>query len=230
MNKTGWIIFVTIIVALIGGLVVWTRINNPPLDISNINIHSVLTASSESGDIADRVKGSSENKVVLIEYGDFQCPACSTLNSHVSTLVSEYGDKVTFVFRNYPLTTIHPNALAASAVAEAAGQQGKYWEMHDLLYESQGSWSNLDSTRRTEAFNGYAQSLGLDMDTFTRDIASSSVTKKISFDQAIGRKLGVSATPTFYLGGEELDAQTASDFSKGELGSIKAKIDALYEK
>lgn len=229
MNKTGWIIFVAVVIALIGGLVAWTRISNPPIDISNVNIDTVIGANSQNGSIADHAKGSTENKVVLVEYGDFQCPACSTLNERISTLVDEYDSKLTFVFRNFPLTSIHPNARAASAAAEAAGLQGKYWEMHDLLYKSQDSWSNLDGTRRTEAFNDYAVSLDLDMEAFKRDVASSAVNQKISFDQAIARKLNVSATPTFYLNGKELDKETAADLGAGKFESIKAKIDELYK-
>ena len=143
--------------------------------------------------------------------------------------MDEYGDRVGLVFRNFPLATIHPNARAASATAEAAGLQGKYWEMHDLLYERQGDWSNQDATKRTETFNQYAEEVGLDIEKFKTDVASANVGKKISFDQALGKREGVSATPTFYLNGEKLDEETSSGIVQGDLTKIKAKLDELLK-
>lgn len=227
MNKTGWIIFSTAVVLLLGGLVVWTRMTNPPLDVSNVDTGSVLAATTDSGDIADRTKGSSENNVVLVEYGDYQCPSCAGANPNVNKLVEEYGDKFTFVFRNFPLTSIHPNAKAASAVAEAAGQQGKFWEMHDLLYDNQGDWSNLDASKRTDIFNQYADSLDLDINKFTADLTDKPVNQKIKFDLALGKKDGTDATPTFYLNGEKLDEAASTAIVRGDLTGIKAKIDEL---
>ena len=229
MDKTRWIIFSAAVVLLIGGLVAYTRITNPPLDVSNVNVNSVLAAAPESGDIADHTKGQTDGKILLVEYGDFQCPSCGGAHPNVNALMEEYGDSVTFVYRNFPLTTIHPNARAAAAVAEAAGLQGKYWEMYDLLFESQNSWSSLDASQRTGVFNGYAQSLDLDLDRFTTDIAASNVSKKINFDQAVGKKAGAEATPSFYLNGEKLDDATANGIVQGNLSAIKTQLDALIK-
>lgn len=229
MNKTGWIIFSAVVVLLIGGLVAYTRITNPPLDVSNVDANTVLAATADSGDIADHTKGQSDGKILLVEYGDFQCPSCAGAHSNVNALMEEYGDSTTFVFRNFPLTTIHPNARAAAAVAEAAGLQGKYWEMYDTLFSSQNSWSNLSATERTGVFNGYAQSLDLDLERFTADVAAANVSKKITFDQAIGKKAGAEATPAFYLNGEKLDEAAANGIVQGDLSAIKAKLDALIK-
>lgn len=229
MNKTGWIVFSVAIVALLGGLVAWTRISNPPVDLANVDINTVLAASSQSGNIGDHSRGNADGKILLIEYGDFQCPSCSEANTNVNQLLTDYGDKITFVFRNFPLTTIHPNARAAAGVAEAAGLQGKYWEMHDLLYTNQNDWNNLDGTKRTDVFNGYASSLGLNTTTLTNDAASASVSQKIAFDQAIGRKLDINATPTFYLNGEKVDSTTSDGIVSGDLTQIKTKLDALIK-
>jgi len=230
MNKTGWIIFSTAVVLLLGGLVTWTRIANPPIDVSGVKNNSVIAASSQNGNIADRTTGSDAHKLLLIEYGDYQCPSCGTANPYLETLLKEYGDKFTFVFRNFPLTTIHPNARAAAAVAEAAGQQGKFWEMHNKLYDGQNDWSGLNSKQRGELFTQYANELSLNLDTFNADIAGKSVTKKINFDIALGKSVDVSATPTFYLNGEKLDETTASGIVQGDLTAIKSKIDELSKK
>jgi len=229
MNKTGWIIFTTGVILLLGGLVAWTRISNPPIDLSGIENNSIIAASDQNGNIGDHVEGSTEDRIFLIEYGDFQCPSCGAANPNVETLMSEYGDKVTFIFRNFPLVTIHPNAKAAAAAAEAAGLQGAYWDMHNMLYDNQDDWNSLSSSKRTDVFTQYASTLGLDTDQFVSDMGGDQVTQKIRFDMALGNDLGVSATPTFYLNGTELDADVASAFVQGDLTSIKAAIDALAE-
>lgn len=230
MNKVGWIIFSVAVVALLVGLVVWTRITNPPLDVSGVNNNSVIAASEQNGNIADHVTGGSDSKVILVEYGDYQCPSCGGAHPNVNALLEEYGDDITFIFRNFPLTSIHPNARAAAAVAEAAGLQGKYWEMHDMLYEAQNDWSSLDTKQRTTIFNSFAKSLNLDIAKYEEDMASKNVNQKISFDLAVGKSAGASATPTFYLNGEKLDDQTASGIVQGDLSAIKAKLDALITK
>ena len=227
MNKIGWIIFSAIVVLILGGLIVWTRMANPPIDLSGVENNSVIAASEQNGNIGDHVTGKTDSDIRIVEFGDFQCPSCGGAAPNVNTLMDEYGDRVALVFRNFPLTTIHPNARAASATAEAAGLQGKYWEMHDLLYERQGDWSNQDATKRTETFNQYAEEVGLDIEKFKTDVASANVGKKISFDQALGKREGVSATPTFYLNGEKLDEETSSGIVQGDLTKIKAKLDEL---
>ncbi len=229
MNRTGWIIFSVIVVLVLGGLVAWTRIANPPIDLSGVENNSIVAASEQNGNIADHVTGSDAKKVLLVEYGDYQCPSCGGVYPHLNTILEEYGEDITFVFRNFPLTSMHPNARAAAAVAEAAGLQGKYWEMHDMLYEKQNDWSGLDASQRTSVFNGYASSLGLDMAKFETDIASKNVNQKISFDLALGKSVDTSATPTFFLNGEKLDDSTASGIVQGNLDALRAKLDALVK-
>lgn len=227
MNKTGWIIFSVVVVLILGGLVAWARITNPPIDISGVENNSVIAGSDQNGNIADHTKGSDSNKILLIEYGDYQCPSCGGAHPNVATLMEEYGDNVTFIFRNFPLTAIHPNARAAAAVAEAAGLQGKFWEMYDQLFNTQDDWSDLDASKRTDIFNNYAKELGLDMTKFAEDIAGKAVNQKISFDLALGKSAGASATPTFFLNGEQLDEATSSGIVQGDLTAIKEKLDAL---
>lgn len=227
MNKIGWIIFSTVVILLLGGLVAWTRITNPPLDISGVDNNSVVVASSQNGNIADHVTGSDTNKVLLVEYGDYQCPSCGAAFPNVKALIDEYGDKFTFIFRNFPITSIHANAKAAAAAAEAAGLQGKFWEMHDQLYERQNDWSGLTVDKRTEVFKTYAQALDLDVAKFESDMASKTVTQKINFDMALASSVKVDATPTFFLNGKKIDNATSSAFVNGDLSAIKEKIDEL---
>ena len=230
MNKIGWIIFSGVVVLVLGGLVAWTRIANPPIDLTGVENNSVVAASDQNGNIADHTKGSESNKILLIEYGDYQCPSCGDAYPNVNTLMEEYGDDVTLVFRNFPLTAIHPNARAAAAVAEAAGLQGKFWEMHDKLYVSQNDWSGLDASKRTTVFNSYAQDLGLDMDKFNADVAGKEAGQKINFDMALGKSVDVAATPTFFLNGKKLDDATSSAIVQGDLTAIKAQLDELIKK
>lgn len=229
MNRVGWIIFSVAAVALLGGLVIWTRISNPPIDLTGVENNAVIAASEQNGNIADHVKGSDAKEIIFVEYGDYQCPGCGGAHPYVNQVMEEYGDNVTFVFRNFPLTTIHPNARAAAAVAEAAGLQGKFWEMHDILYERQGDWENLEASKRGDIFNGYAQELNLDIEKFNTDVAGSQAAKKINFDLALGKKVDVSATPTFFVNGEKLDDTTSSKIVQGDLTDIKAKFDALIK-
>lgn len=229
MNKIGWIIFSVVVVLLLGGLIAWTRTTNPPIDVSNVENNSVIAASDQNGNIADHVSGSDSKKIMFIEYGDYQCPSCGSAFPNVKSLLEEYPE-VTFIFRNFPLTSIHPNARAAAAVAEAAGLQGKFWEMHDVLYEKQNDWSSLDASKRTEIFNSYARDLELDMAKFGADVAGKQTNQKVNFDLALGKSVGVSATPTFFLNGKELEGATANGIVQGDLTKIREQLDALIGK
>lgn len=226
MGKVAWIIFGSIVVLVLGGLVVYSRLNNPAANVSSIDGNAIVAASEDNGQIADHTFGKTDSKVILIEYGDFQCPSCGGAHPQIKEVTEEYKDRVLFIFRNFPLTTIHPNARAASAAVEAAGLQGKYWEMHNLIFENQGDWNSLTGTARTDTFAEYAVSLDLDKDKFLVDIAASPINKKISFDQALGKKVGVDATPTFFLNGEKLDDATSSSTVQGDSTKLKALLDA----
>ncbi len=230
MNKTGWIIFGGVTALVLGGLITWNYLANPPLDVSYIKTNEIIAPLDQNGSIADHTKGSKDGKILLVEYGDFQCPGCAGAYANVNQLSNEYKDSVTLIFRNFPLTSIHPNSKAAASAAEAAGMQGKYWEMHDIIYQQQSAWSNADPKKRLELFQQYAVQLKLDTDKFKADIESNAVAKKIRFDLAVGKKAGVSATPTFFLNGEKLDDKTANGIVQGDLTGIKEKLDSLKKK
>lgn len=144
------------------------------------------------------VKGAKESKVTIVEFGDFQCPACAAAHPVVNQVAREYEGKVSFVFRNFPLA-MHKNANIAAQAAEAAGAQGKFFEMHDELFSNQKDWEN--SSNPMEQFSRYAADLKLDVDQFKADVESKKFEKKVEQDVNDGYAVGVSATPTFFING-----------------------------
>ncbi len=201
MTPLRWAIFGAIFIVILGALVLTKQSDN--IDVSNVNENKAVTKKSES-EIADHIYGNKDSKVTLIEYGDFQCPGCGGLHPNLKPVVEENKENIAFIFRNFPLSSIHPNALAAASAAEAAGMQDKFWEMHDLLFENQDAWSNAKLEDRTKVFEDYAKQLELDMDKFREDVESKVVSQKIKRDQALGKKAGVESTPTLVLNGKKL--------------------------
>lgn len=168
----------------------------------------------------DWVKGSARAGVTLIEYGDFQCPACRSYASVVKELNETFPDQLRIVYRHFPLTQIHRNALPSARAAEAAGAQGKFWEMHDLLFEKQGLWSN--EGRVDEIFLDYAKSLGLDEAKFKGDYDSSMVRDRIQAHLAGANAIGLNSTPSFLLNGKKLqNPRTLADFKAVIEAAIK---------
>lgn len=150
----------------------------------------------------DWFKGRKDAKVVLIEYSDFQCPACGYFFPILRELESEFGGQVKFIYRHFPLTQIHPNAELAALAAEAAGRQGKFWEMHDVIFENQAEWSNQPNPQAT--FVEYATRIGIDEQRFQQDLLRGAVKQAVEKDQRSGEQAGVDATPTFFLNGRKL--------------------------
>jgi len=149
--------------------------------------------------------------VTLTEYGDFQCPACGYYYQMVEKLRDEFGDRLQVEFHHFPLK-MHPYAPLASRAAEAARNQGKFWEMYDLLYKNQATWSqgNAQAT-----FIGYARQLNLDMDKFKDQLNSSELQRRIMTEKEQGIKKGINSTPTFFLDGMEINnPRTYSEFKQ----------------
>ena len=172
---------------------------------------------------SDWSKGPETAALTIIEYGDYQCPACGVWHPLVEKMMKEEEGKVRLVFRNFPLSQLHPNALAAAHAAEAAGAQGKYWEMHNMLFENQEEWT--PQTEPTSKFEAYATKIGLDLAKFDADMKSDAIGKKISSDYAGGAKVGIQGTPTFFLNGEKLDNTTIHGYD-----DFKKQVDAAYTK
>ncbi|OIP97245.1 hypothetical protein AUK40_03610 [Candidatus Wirthbacteria bacterium CG2_30_54_11] len=148
------------------------------------------------------IKGNPDASIVLIEYSDLQCPACKTYQSYLKRIMDEYGDRVALVFRHFPLESAHPNAVSAALAAEAAGMQGKFWEMEELLYDRQTEWANSDARSK---FISYAEELGLNVEKFKSDMDSKQTKVLVKADQNSGFEQGIQGTPTFFLNGKKLD-------------------------
>lgn len=184
-----WIVGTIGMVGLIFGL---AKLGSMPA-VGNI---SEIVAVNE----ADHVSGPATAQATLVEYSDFQCPACGFYHPIVKGAMAEVGDKVRLVYRHYPLVSIHPHAQMAAQASEAANLQGKFWEMNDLLFERQDSWSKATDDQAT--FAEYAKELGLDVEKFKTDMTSGAVKDRVQRDINTGNQLRVSGTPTFYLNGE----------------------------
>lgn len=225
MSKNAWIIFTAICVIAFGALAWYSK--KDAVDVSNVDTSKIQTASDQFP-IGDHVFGNKDSKVMLVEYGDYQCPGCEQANGPVKAAAENVKEDIAFVFRHYPLISAHPNAKAAAAAAESAGLQGKFWEMHDILFDKQSEWSTASATERTEVFKGYAKELGLDEAKFTNDLVSDKVLLKIAADSAMGRKDGVTGTPSFMLNGKAVDqyVKDGKIVQKGTEGSIQAWSDA----
>lgn len=223
MTRSRWIIFTIIVLATLGGLVALS--GKDKVDVSNVDPNVIVT----EGDGKDQVYGNPDAKVIVIEYADFQCPGCASAYENVNEIKELYKDEVAFVFRHFPLTSIHPNALAASAVAEAAGKQGKFWEMHDILFANQTNWKDLRAENRGAIFAGYATELELNIDQFNSDLGSKTVSNKIAQDRAVGSKAGVSSTPTFFLNGEKASDDVTLDLIQNNGDEFKKSIEAAIK-
>jgi len=172
----------------------------------------------------DHFKGNENAKVTVVEYGDFQCPACAAYLPLVNKVFADVGSStMRIVFRHFPLAQ-HVNGMPASKAAEASGKQGKFWEMHDILFENQIEWEKSPNPRIK--FVEYAKALGLDIDKFSSDFDSKEVSEKINNDYKSGIAAKINATPTFFVNGEKIEnPQTYEQFKKIiEDTALKASI------
>ena len=152
----------------------------------------------------DHIEGPVDASLTLVEYGDYQCPYCGAAYPEVKKVQKELGNKLRFVFRNFPLTNIHEHAMNAAETAEVASSQGKFWPMHDFLYEHQATLGDPSVAL------GYAKKLGLDTQRFEREIAQHVYQKKIKDDFMGGVRSGVNGTPTFYVNGVRHDGDAVA--------------------
>lgn len=193
--KNPWVIVGLVAVVLFGGAIF----------LSNGSV----SKSNEGVVITENIKGNSEASVVLTEYSDFQCPACAAFQPALDQVLAAYGDSIRFEYKHFPLP-IHQFAINAAVAAEAAGQQGKFFEFHDALFANQNVWAN--ATAPNALFVSYAEELGLDVEQFARQMKSSMLRDKVKDELAEGRVLQVTGTPTFYLNGEKMEINTYEDF------------------
>lgn len=157
-----------------------------------------MTALTVSIEKDDHIQGRDDAPVTLLEYGDFECPYCGEAYPIVKRIQEKLGNDLKFIFRHFPLAEIHPHARQAAYAAETAGKQGKFWEMHDILYTHQDALEDED-------LFGYADTLTLDTNAFTADFESPNVAKKVQKDFMSGVRSGVNGTPTFFIDGIRFD-------------------------
>lgn len=148
------------------------------------------------------VRGNPNAPVTLEEFGDYQCPPCSSFAVFADELLKEYDSRVRLIFRNFPLS-VHEHAQEASLAAEAAGLQGHFWEMHDMLYREQAAWSKAPNVR--ELFESYAGTIGLNVDQFKKDMDGEQAKARVDADKERAESLGVNLTPTLYINGQPVD-------------------------
>jgi len=168
------------------------------------------------------IRGNPDAPVTLEEFGDFQCPPCGKFSEFVEELLKEYNSRLRLVFRNFPLSG-HEHAREAALAAEAAGLQGKFWEMHDTLYREQDTWSKAPNVR--ELFESYAGTIGLDMDQFRKDMDGDKARERVDSDRALADFLGVKATPTLFINNRPVEPKDKNP--EGVRAAINA---ALNEK
>lgn len=160
-----------------------------------------LTASAST---RDHSQGDADAPVTLVEYGDYECPYCSDAADIVKQIQSQLGDSLRFVFRNFPLAQIHPDAQHAAEAAEAAAEMGQFWPMHDLLYENQQQLSDDDLMR-------YAERLGLNREKFAAALQSGETREKVRSDYQSGIDSGVNGTPAFFINGARFEGNWQGD-------------------
>lgn len=155
-------------------------------------------------DQVDHTKGSKTPKITLVEYSDFQCPACAVYYPMVESIYGQYKDRISFTYRNFPLPQ-HQNGAIAAQAAEAAAIQGKFWEMGDALFKNQDTWALMDDATARTTFELYASKIGINVLKFKSDIDSSVVKNKVDRDQKSGITSAVDHTPTFFINGKKAD-------------------------
>ena len=168
----------------------------------------------------DHAKGNPAAKVVLIEYSDFQCPACGAYYPLVRRIAEDYANDIAFVYRHFPLQQ-HPNAIPAARAAEAAALQGKFWEMHNIIFEHQDAWAG--AANPTDTFMGYAREIGLIEDQFRKDYEADAGRDRAKSDFESGLGAGVNATPTFFLNGKKIENPRSYDAFKAMLDEAIAQ-------
>ena len=181
------------------------------------NAKKDTNANESVGSVSNHSIGGNAKNVELLVYGDFECPACGQFFTIEKQVIDTYQNDIKFTFRHFPIDTIHPNARAAARAAEAAGAQGKFFEMHDLLYQTQSQWTSQVTTNPQSIFEDYAKQLGLDIDKFKTDYAAESTNSTINADKNEGNSKDVSGTPTYYINGQKVDNSqltTVEGFSK----------------
>jgi protein-disulfide isomerase len=192
---------VTILAVLAAALIVVWLALRPSSKSGPANHASPTPLTDAPGAEPPHIRGNANASVTLEEFADFQCGACGSYYPELKKIESEFGDRLRVIFRERPLIPPHEHALIAAQAAEAAGLQGKFWEMHDKLYENQAAWSEAKDI--APIFVDYAKQIGLDTDRLMRDLNGEVVAQRIFQDGKRAHSFGVNSTPTFFVNGKE---------------------------
>ena len=228
-QAVGIVIGIVVALLLIFATCMVINANNNAVNYDNYDFYSVIEADKYNGQIGDHVKGDKDAPVVVIEYADFQCPGCASINPKVNKAVEELDGKLAIVYRNH-LLSYHKNGTAAASAAEAAGLQqdkdGKsYWKAYaDKLFANQAEWEYATGSERTALFEKYFTEVTNgegNLEQFRSDITSDAVSQKISFDMGIGRRIDIPATPAFFVDGQIITWSSEGEvkLSNGEVVS-----------
>ncbi len=201
------IISIVVLLAFVGMVTFFVIDDNNKAARYETYTYGIVAPNDDNGGIGDHVKGNADAPVIIYEYADYQCPGCASINPRVNKAIDELDGKLAVVYRSF-LLPYHQNGTAAASAAEAAGLQG-YWKQYaDILFAKQSEWSGASSSERTALFDKYflevTDGKG-DLDKFNQDIASKAVSKKISFDMDVSKKVNVEGTPAFYIDGQLID-------------------------
>jgi protein-disulfide isomerase len=204
------ILIVAVLLIALGTFWYMTGARTDSSSSSTANVSRTATGSPETTPVNSGVAGAEPPHAIgppdapatIEEFGDFECPPCGLLHPVLKTMEQEFGQRLRVIFREFPLVPTHQHALNAARAAEAAGLQGKFWEMHGLLYDNQKAWHEAFDTR--PIFEGYAQKIGLDMTRYRSDLTSQTVEQRIFLDGKRAHSLGVKGTPTVFLNGREV--------------------------
>lgn len=218
------IIGIVLVVAVIGG---WWLYNNSQTPAARTATNSTANSTKNWAETFSKAppganpawsKGPMSAPVVVEEFADFQCPTCASMHPRVQELLATYGNRVRVIFRQFPLT-MHQWSYDAACAAEAAGMQGKFWDMQNLLFTNQQTWSSSPDARRI--FTDYAKTLGLDVQKFSDDMIGMAVKNRVDADLQRGRAVSVGSTPSFYINNQPLG---------NNLGALKQFVDAELQK
>ena len=205
MNKVLGAVIAAILAALLG-FATYSLIdgNSKMTNFNDYDFFSVIEPTVDNGNIGDHIKGSADAPVLIFEYADFQCPGCASMNPKVNKAIEALGGKLAVVYRNF-LLSYHQNGTAAASAAEAAGIQGYWKPFADMLFDKQAEWEYASASERTTLFEQYFVEVSDgkgDTVKFLEDLGSKEVSKKISFDMGIGKRIDIGGTPAFYVDGQ----------------------------
>lgn len=234
MNKVT-VAAIVIILALLSLVIAFGPSNNRPTNIKDIDTQHIIEGNDLNGGISDHIRGNKDAKVVVAEYADLQCPGCAAAMPNIHSLYEEYGDRVVFIYRNFPIAG-HQNARAAASAAESAGFQGYYWEMVETIYANRADWISEIGTKRTKVFVDLFKDIAPEGDAakFESDMGNPNIETKVNFDYTIGRDIDkIDATPAFLVNGNRIDvakAETQDDLKKAIEKAINEELQKLGEK